>query len=171
MTEAQKRFCDEYLIDLNATRAYKKAYPNCKKDETANAAASRLLRNVKVQEYLQSQKDNLKEKINVTQEQVINQLARIAFGDIRKLYNDSGSLKNIQDLDDDTAAILTGVETTEEFDGYGEDKEMIGYTKKVKMADKTKALDLLGKYFGIFKEKVEIDSDKPFEVNINIKKK
>jgi phage terminase small subunit len=99
MTEAQKRFCDEYLIDLNATRAYKIAYPNCKKDETANAAASRLLRNVKVQGYIQERKENLKEKVNVTQEQVINQLARIAFGDIRKLYNDSGGLKNIQDLD------------------------------------------------------------------------
>ena len=37
MTEAQKRFCNEFLIDLNATRAYKVAYPNCKKDETARA--------------------------------------------------------------------------------------------------------------------------------------
>ena len=39
MTEKQKRFCDEYLIDLNATRAYKAAYPSVKKDETAAAAA------------------------------------------------------------------------------------------------------------------------------------
>ena len=52
MTNAQKRFCDEYLIDLNATRAYKVAYPKCKEDETANAASSRMLRNVKVQEYI-----------------------------------------------------------------------------------------------------------------------
>lgn len=171
MTEAQKRFCDEYLIDLNATRAYKAAYSSCNKDETARANSSRLLANANIQKYLQEQKENLKEKINVTQEQVINQLARIAFGDIRKLYNDAGSLKNIQDLDDDTAAILTGIETTEEFDGYGDDREIIGYTKKVKMADKTKALDLLGKYFGIFTEKIEVNQDKPFEVNINIKKK
>ena len=45
MADAQKRFCDEYLIDLNATRAYKVAYPNCKKDETASAAGSRMLVN------------------------------------------------------------------------------------------------------------------------------
>lgn len=45
MTDAQKRFCDEYLIDLNATRAYKVAYPNCKKDETASAVGSRMLVN------------------------------------------------------------------------------------------------------------------------------
>ena len=170
MTEAQKRFCDEYLLDFNATRAYRSAYPKCKTDESARRAGSRLLTNVDIQKYLQEQKEELKEKINVTKEQVINQMVRIAFGDIRKLYNENGGMKNIQDLDADTATILTGIETTEEFDGYGEDREQIGYTKKVKIADKTKALDMLGKYFGIFKEKVEIDSNKPFEVNINIKK-
>ena len=39
MTEKQKRFCDEYLIDLNGTRAYKAAYPKVKSDDTAAAAA------------------------------------------------------------------------------------------------------------------------------------
>lgn len=171
MTEAQKRFCDEYVIDFNGTRAYKAAYPNCKKDETAKAAASRLLTNVNVTQYIQEQKEELKEKINVTKEQVINQIARIAFGDIRKLYNENGGLKNIQDLDDDAAAIVAGIETTEEFDGYGQDREQIGYTKKVKIANKDRALEMLGKYFGIFTEKIEVNQDKPFEVNINIKKK
>jgi len=170
MTEAQKRFCDEYILDFNATRAYRAAYPKCKTDEAASAAGCRMLGNVNVQRYIQEQKEEMKEKINVTKEQVINQIARIAFGDIRKLYNENGGLKNIQDLDDDAAAIVAGIETTEEFDGYGEDREQIGYTKKVKIASKDKALDMLGKYFGIFKEKVEINSDKPFEVNINVKK-
>ncbi len=170
MTDKQKKFCNEYLKDFNATRAYKVAYPNCKKDETANAASSRLLRNVKVQDYINNKKEKLKEKMEISQERVLQEMARIAFGDVRKLYNESGGLKNIQDLDDDTAAIVTGIETTEEFDGYGQDREQIGYTKKVKMADKTKALDMLGKYFGMFKEKVEVNQDKPFEVNINIKR-
>ena len=53
MTDAQKRFCDEYLIDLNATRAYKVAYKRCKKDETANVNGSKLLRNTKVKEYIE----------------------------------------------------------------------------------------------------------------------
>ena len=48
MTKKQKIFADEYLIDLNATRAYKVAYPAVKKDETAAQAGSRMLRNVKV---------------------------------------------------------------------------------------------------------------------------
>lgn len=170
MTDKQKKFCDEYLIDFNATRAYKTAYPSCNKDETARVNGSKLLTNTNIQEYIQERKEDLKKRVEVTQEDVINQLARIAFGDIRKLYNESGGLKNIQDIDDDTAAIITGIETTEEFDGFGQDREQIGYTKKIKMAEKTKALDLLGRYFGIFKDKVEVNQDKPFEVNINVKR-
>lgn len=171
MTDKQKLFCDEYIKDFNASRAYKTVYSSCKKDETAKAAASRLLTNVNVKAYIQQRKEDLQKRVDITQEDVIKELSRIAFGDIRKLYNECGGLKNIQDLDDDTAAIITSVETTEEFEGYGNDREQVGYTKKLKMADKLKALDLLGKYFGIFQEKLEINSDKPFEVNINIKKK
>ncbi len=170
MTEKQKIFCDEYIKDFNATRAYRVAYPSCKKDETAKSAGSRLLTNVNVISYINQRKEELKNKIEITQERVLQEMARIAFCDIRKLYNENGGLKNVQDLDDDTASIITGIETTEEFEGYGEDREQIGYTKKVKLVDKTKALDMLGKYFGMFKEKVEVNQDKPFEVNINIKR-
>ena len=52
MTDKQKRFADEYLIDCNATRAYKAAYPSVKKDETASVNASRLLSKAKVKEYI-----------------------------------------------------------------------------------------------------------------------
>ena len=52
MTKKQKIFADEYLIDLNATRAYRVAYPSVKKDETAAVNGSKLLRNTKVQEYI-----------------------------------------------------------------------------------------------------------------------
>lgn len=170
MTDKQRIFCDEYLKDFNATRAYKEAYPSCKKDETASAASSRMLRNVNIQSYIKEKKEQLKSKMEISQERVLKEMARIAFGDIRKLYNESGGLKNIQDLDDDTAAIITSIESIEEFDGYGQDREQIGYAKKVKTADKTKALDMLGKYFGMFKERVEVNQDKPFEVNVNVKR-
>ena len=48
MTDKQKRFCDEYLIDCNGTRAYKAAYSSVKKDNTAAASAAALLRNPNV---------------------------------------------------------------------------------------------------------------------------
>lgn len=158
MTEAQKRFCDEYLIDLNATRAYKVAYPKTKKEETINSASSRMLRNVKVQEYISEKIKEREKRTEVTQDMVIQELSRIAFLDIRKLYNESGGLKNIQDIDEETIKAISSLETLEEYDGYGEDKEHIGNTQKVKLLDKLKALELLGKHLGMFND-----------VNVNMK--
>ena len=59
MTKKQKIFADEYLIDLNATRAYRVAYPSVKKDETAAVNGSKLLRNTKVQEYISERMQEL----------------------------------------------------------------------------------------------------------------
>lgn len=159
MTNAQKRFCDEYLIDLNATRAYKVAYPKCKEDETANAASSRMLRNVKVQEYISEKQKEIEKRTEVTQDMVIKELAKIAFLDIRKLYTENGQLKNVADIDSDTAGAISSLETLEAYEGYGDDREKIGDTQKVKLLDKTKALELLGKHLGMFKEKVTIDGN------------
>lgn len=159
MTDAQKKFCDEYLIDLNATKAYKVAYPNCKKDETANAASSRMLRNVKVQEYISERMKQREQRTEVTQDMVIKELAKIAFLDIRKLYTENGQLKNIADMDSETAGAISSLETLEEYEGYGNNREKIGDTQKVKLLDKTKALELLGRHLGMFKEKVTIDGN------------
>ena len=158
MTDAQKRFCDEYLIDLNATRAYKVAYQNCKKDETASAAGSRMLGNVKVQEYIAGKQKEIEKRTEVTQDMVIKELAKIAFLDIRKLYTENGQLRNVADIDDDTAGAISSLETLEEYDGYGDDREKIGDTQKVKLLDKTKALELLGKHLGMFND-----------INVNMK--
>ncbi|HBI2030345.1 TPA: terminase small subunit, partial [Enterococcus faecalis] len=59
MTEKQQIFADEYLKDLNGTRAYKVAYPNVKKDSVAAANATRLLRNAKVKTYIDKQLEKM----------------------------------------------------------------------------------------------------------------
>ena len=59
LTDKQRKFCDEYLIDCNATRAYKAAYPNVKKDSSAAVCAAKLLRIAKVQEYINQQLDKI----------------------------------------------------------------------------------------------------------------
>ena len=79
MTKKQKIFADEYLIDLNATRAYKVAYPRVKNDEVAAAAATRLLRNVKVAAYISERMQERQKRTEVTQDRVIEELAAIAF--------------------------------------------------------------------------------------------
>ena len=158
MTDAQKRFCDEYLIDLNATRAYKVAYPNCKKDATARTNGSKLLTITNIQNYISERMQEREKRTEVTQDMVIKELAKIAFLDIRKLYTENGQLRNVADIDDDTAGAISSLETLEEYDGYGDDREKIGDTQKVKLLDKTKALELLGKHLGMFND-----------VNVNMK--
>lgn len=181
MTNAQKRFCDEYLIDLNATKAYKAAYPNCKKDETASQAGSRLLRNVKVQEYIAAKQQEMQERNKITQDTIIQELAKIALFNIKDIYNENGTLKKVTELNDDTAKAISGVKILQKagamkisLNGRNEEipiEHIPEQTVEFKTNDKTKALELLGKHLGMFKENINLNQDKPFEVNINIKKK
>ena len=80
MTDRQRRFADEYLIDLNATRAYKAAYPSVKRDETAAAAASRLLSFVNVQDYIQEHMQARQERTQIRQDDVLRQIQEMAQG-------------------------------------------------------------------------------------------
>lgn len=145
LTDKKKRFCDEYLIDFNGTQAAIRAGYS---EKTANEQAARLLANVSIQEYLNEKKKKLAEKSDISLEKVLNEYAKIAFTDIRLFYNEDGSLKNVHQLSDEAAATLAGVETDDLFEGYGEERKLIGQTKKIKRWDKTKALDSICRVLG-----------------------
>lgn len=171
MTDAQKRFCDEYLKDLNATRAYKVAYSSCKKDETANVNGSKLLRNTKVQEYISEKQQEIEKRTEVTQDMVIKELANIAFFNIKNIYNGNGTLKAVKDIDEETIRAISSVKVLQKagamkinIDMDGKDNEVPiehiqEQTIEFKTNDKVKALELLGKHLGMFKEKVTIDGN------------
>jgi phage terminase small subunit len=153
LTSKQKLFCDEYLIDLNQTRAYIAAGYS---KRGAAQSASLLLRNPKVAQYIAEKSGKRLEMLDVSAEKILTELARIAFADPRKLFNSDGSPKNVTDLDDDTAATVGGFEAVELFDGsQGNQKHVSGLVKKIKQADKIKALELLGKYRKLWTDKVE----------------
>lgn len=86
MTEKQKRFADEYLIDLNATRAYRTVYTRVKNNSTAAAAAARLLKNVNVSAYIEKRMEERSKRTEVKQDDVINELAKIGFAKTALLY-------------------------------------------------------------------------------------
>lgn len=159
LTPKQKIFADEYLIDLNATRAYKVAYPNVKKDEAARVNGSRLLTNANVADYVQKRMDERSQRTEITQNMVLQELAKLGFFDIRKLFDDDGKPLDISMIDDDTAACIAGMDVLDAYDGSGEDKEFIGYIKKYKLSDKLKALELLGRHLGMFRDKVELSGE------------
>src|SRR5688572_12806547 len=96
--EKHKRFCEEYLIDLNGAQAAIRAgYA----EERARITASELLDREDIQEYLAKRQKDLQEVTGITQKRVLEEYAKIAFVDIRKFYTIDGALKGIRDLDDD----------------------------------------------------------------------
>ncbi len=161
VTEKQKRFVDEYLIDLNGTRAYKEVYKSCKKDETARANASRLLTNANVQSYLNNRQKEIQKRTEITQDRVLQEYAKLAFFDPRKLFNDDGTTKEISQLDDETAAALSGLDVTEnwEYDEAEEKRVKNGFTKKYKLSDKKGALDSIARHLGMFTDKIRVEGE------------
>ena len=81
LTEKQKIFVDEYLIDMNATRAYKIAYPHVKSEGSAMSAASRLLRNVKVKAYIGEQLEKISSEKIADAQEVMEYLTSVMRGD------------------------------------------------------------------------------------------
>lgn len=147
LNDKQKRFCEEYLIDLNATQAAIRAGYS---KSSAKEIASENLTKPNIQQYLSNRQKELQEATGITQKRVLEEYAKIAFADIRDVYNEDGSLKNISELSDEAAAALAGIETDEIFEGYGEERIQTGISKKIKRWDKVKALDSLGRHLGIF---------------------
>ena len=158
----QKRFKDEYLIDLNATQAAIRAgYA----EKTAYSQGQRLLKNVEVMAQIEKAMAKRSERTEITQDMVLQELAKIAFGDIRKAVrwganpidetsenadpNGLGiypvSLVPSDEIDDDTAAAVSEVSLTQT-------------GVKLKMYDKRAALVDVGKHLGMFTDKIDHSS-------------
>jgi len=160
LNERQKRFCDEYIISLNATDAAIKAGYS---EKTARFQAAQILTKLNVQEYISERLKAREKRTEITQDRVLKELGRIAFLDIRKLFDENGKLKRITDLDDDTAAAIAGLDicTTQIKSGSkaddGEDMTLEEITKKIKNVDKKGALELLGRNLSMWHDKVDLN--------------
>lgn len=150
LTKKQRVFVAEYLIDQNATRAAVAAGYSKK---TAQEQGSRLLSNVMVAAEISKKLGKKLEKLEITADRVLGEIAKLAFLDPRKFYDASGNLKPIHELDDDTAACLAGLEVNEI---TGEEGAVVGYAKKIKFADKGINLERLGKHLKLFTDKVDL---------------
>jgi phage terminase small subunit len=135
LTERQKAFVREYLIDLNATAAYKRAGYKCR-GKNAEGAAGQIYRNLQVRAAIQAALLKAQERSAATVKRLELDLERIALSDVRKLFHPDGTMKSPHEWDDDTAAAAGSVEVREEFDG----KDVCGYLKNVKFWDKLRAI-------------------------------
>lgn len=98
-------------------------------------------------------------KSDISPKRILEELARLAFLDPRKLFDEQGELVPIHKLDEETAAAIAGLDHEEIYSGRGKDRQKIGRTAKVKLIQKTQALELLGKYHKLFTDRVEHSGD------------
>lgn len=166
LTPKQKLFVAEYLANgMNATEAAKSAGYSAK---TAHSQGPRLLDNVEVAAAIDAKINKTLGKLDITAEKVLQEIAKMAFLDPRKLFASDGSLIPIHELDDHTAASVAGLEVNELFEGQGEQKHAYGLCKKIKIADKGQNLERLGKHLKLFTDKVESTSEVIAKVIVNL---
>lgn len=130
LTAKQKRFCDEYLVDLNATQAAIRAGYS---ERTAYSQGQRLLKNVEVQKYLQERMTEKEKDLIADQDEVLKYLTSVLRGE---------SLS--------TEIVIEGIG-----DGMSEARTI---KKEPSEKDKLKAAELLGKRYGLYTDKVDIDA-------------
>lgn len=152
LTGQQEKFALGVASGKTQSDAYREAFPLSKKwkDESVHVNASKLMASTKVQLRVEELKERITNAGIASATRVLLEASRLATFDPRKLFREDGSPKPINELDDDTAAALAGLDVLEEFEGSGDGRVFVGYTKKYKVADKNSALEKLFKHHGLY---------------------
>lgn len=155
LTAKKRLFAKEYLVDLNATQAAIRAGYSAK---TAASQGERLLRDVDVQALIQAGMAARNERTQVNADYVLNRLVEIDQMDVIDILADDMSVKPLRDWPKVWRQYLAGFDVSELFEGRGEDREMVGFLKKLKWPDKVKNLELLGKHVNVnaFRDQVAV---------------
>lgn len=148
LNEQQKRFCEAYVVDWNATQAYLKAYPNSGYD-AARSSAVRMLTNANVAAYIEDCKKRTAELAGISALKVALEHKKIAFQSAANLRQDWDTVKEWDSLTDEEKAIISEIEVTEKvLNGGDEDLQVLERKLKYKTYDKHKSLDALAKMLG-----------------------
>ena len=153
LSPRQEAFAAGVARGLTQAEAYRQAYPKAHgwKDKTVWKRSSELAQKGEVSGRIQGLNAKAAAANEVTQARIIRELARIAFSDMRAVtaWGPSGlTLRDSAGLSDDEAAAVLEVSETRTESGGG--------TRKVKLNDKVRALEMLGKHLGMFTERVEV---------------
>ncbi len=150
LSNKQNFFIKEYLIDFNATQAAIRAGYSKKR---ADQIGYENLRKPEIQRSIQKQIKKRCDRLEISADRVLKERARIAFFDIRKLFNKNGTLKQVHELDDDTAAAVNSIILDAKI-GKNTDGEFVSssFIKIVKTLNKDKSLEALEKHLGLYEK-------------------
>lgn len=140
----QQAFVDQYLVDLNATQAYLRAGYKCS-EETARRNGHKLLTNADIQAAVAKRMADRAKRTEIDQDRVVLEIARLAFSDVRRLF-DGTRLKRMDEIDDATAAAISSVKVSTRQIGEGE----VEHVAEIKLWPKTSAIEMASKHVGLF---------------------
>lgn len=143
MTEKQKRFAEEYLIDLNASAAAIRAGYS---PDSAGNIGSENLKKPEIKAYIERAMAERSKRTGITADRVLGELAKIAFCSLADLTDETGAL--LDGVSRDDMAAVAAIKTREIPTRGGK----IIVEREIRMADKIKALELCGKHVGLFKD-------------------
>lgn len=145
MTPKEQKFCDEYLIDLNASAAAVRAGYS---ERASKEIASRLLTKANIKERIAELMLEQQERTKVTADMVIKELAALGFWSINDFIDTDNTIRDISMLDKELTKPIIGLKVKETT--FGEDG--LSKTTELKFADKKGALVDLGRHLGIFEK-------------------
>lgn len=153
LTAKRQRFVEEFQVDLNGTQAAIRAGYSAK---TANEQAARLLANVSVQEAVAEAQKARSERVQIDADWVLKKLVEDVEADLTDIFNADGGLYPVGQWPDAfRKGLVAGVEVEEI---RGPEGDFLGYTKKIKLSDRLRRLELIGRHLGMFgNNKVTVD--------------
>jgi len=150
LTPKQRLFVQEYLIDLNAKQASIRAGYS---PANAEFQGHQLINNPKVKYAIELAMYEREQRTKVTQDRVVQELAKIAFLNPTDVINEyDASIRNGATREDTAAISSIRVRRTPSKNGMGVERE-------IKLHDKIRALELLGKHLGLFNDKLNVTAD------------
>lgn len=154
MTAKQQRFCDEYLIDLNATQAAIRAGYSV---ESAKEIGCENLTKPNIQSVIAKAMAERSRRTGINQDRVLQEIAKLALVNIDDVVDlETARIKPTATKEDLACIQSIKIKPTE----FGEERE-------IKFYDKKGSLELAGRHLGMFRDKLEVDADMDLNINID----
>lgn len=157
LNEKQSRFCEEYVVDLNATAAAIRAGYS---EKTARSQGQRLLTNADIQARISSLRQKQIKRTEISADTLVNHLASQLFADVAEILEDSGSLKPVSDWPLLwRQGLVSGLDVSE----AGEVS-----VSKVRLADRLRIAEMLARHVGMFEPESRPKSETPTRLLVEI---
>lgn len=142
MTDLQRRFAEEYVVDYNATKAGKRAGIQ---GDNVNVTAWQMLQLPDVQEYVSQMQDEAAKRCQVSKDELLQEFKKIGFSNIKNYLHNDLDAKYLSEIENPEA--IKGIKkTVKHFEGGSE------VTVDVTLHDKLSALTSIGRHIGFFSE-------------------